>query len=187
MWLAIRWVVVRQLWPQPPTAHSMQVYMSSSCCFERHIASCLQRFICSLTQNTCRTVGTNCRWCPVKEAPYVLREKEDDLKMAPDSLSKLTVDIMPIGTVREFKVSHDHAVHSPIAAAIMYQQQSETALHWPLWSGDSIQTCISWQCSTAQCQANAEPNTPGQPLLSWQRIAGQWDNIGTFSAHVQVS
>ena len=54
---------------------------------------------------------TNCRWCPVKEAPYVLREKEDDLKMAPDSLSKLTVDIMPIGTVREFKVSHDHAVH----------------------------------------------------------------------------
>lgn len=43
-------------------------------------------------------------WCPVKEAPYILREKEDDLKMAADSLSKLTSDIMAIGTIREFRI-----------------------------------------------------------------------------------
>lgn len=45
-----------------------------------------------------------CRWCPVKEAPYVLRERQDDLKLAPDDLTKLTIDIMPIGTIREFRV-----------------------------------------------------------------------------------
>lgn len=43
-------------------------------------------------------------WCPVKEAPYVLRERHDDLKLAPDDLNKLTIDIMPIGTIREFRI-----------------------------------------------------------------------------------
>ncbi|KAA6425999.1 MAG: 30S ribosomal S1 [Trebouxia sp. A1-2] len=43
-------------------------------------------------------------WCPVKEAPYVLRERQDDLKLQPDDLTKLTIDIMPIGTVREFRI-----------------------------------------------------------------------------------
>ncbi|DBA87273.1 TPA: Ribosomal protein S1 [Trebouxia sp. C0004] len=43
-------------------------------------------------------------WCPVKEAPYVLRENQDDLKLAPDDLTKLTIDIMPIGTIREFRI-----------------------------------------------------------------------------------
>ena len=55
--------------------------------------------------NSCHADVSDCRWCPVKEAPYILREKEDDLKMAADDLSKLTSDIMPIGTVREFQVS----------------------------------------------------------------------------------
>ena len=49
-----------------------------------------------------------CRWCPGKEAPYILREKEDDLKMEPEDLSKLTAEIMPIGTVREFRVRVTH-------------------------------------------------------------------------------
>lgn len=49
----------------------------------------------------------NCRWCPVKEAPYVLRERQDDLKLQPDDLTKLTIDIMPIGTVREFRVGQN--------------------------------------------------------------------------------
>ena len=46
-----------------------------------------------------------CRWCPIKEAPYILREDEDSLTMQSDSLSKLTSDIMPVGTIREFMVS----------------------------------------------------------------------------------
>lgn len=41
----------------------------------------------------------------MKEAPYLLREVDDDLKVQSDNLSKLTSDSMPVGTVREFMVS----------------------------------------------------------------------------------
>ena len=40
----------------------------------------------------------------MKEAPYLLRQDGDELKMQSDNLSKLTSDIMPVGTVREFMV-----------------------------------------------------------------------------------
>ncbi len=54
-----------------------------------------------------KTGDMNCRWCPVREAPYVLREREDDLKLTADDLTKLTIDVMPIGTTREFKVGQN--------------------------------------------------------------------------------
>ncbi|KAL3141011.1 hypothetical protein ABBQ32_005525 [Trebouxia sp. C0010 RCD-2024] len=64
-------------------------------------------------------------WCPVKEAPYILREDEDSLTMQADSLSKLTSDIMPVGTIREFmvlKVPHDLAYFGtgPMVSARMH-------------------------------------------------------------------
>ena len=46
------------------------------------------------------------RWCPIKEAPYLLREKDDDnLRMDENDLAVLSPDIMPVGLVREFFVS----------------------------------------------------------------------------------
>ena len=44
------------------------------------------------------------RWCPIKEAPYLLRDEHDNLRMEVDEFSKLANDLMPVGSVREFVV-----------------------------------------------------------------------------------
>ena len=61
----------------------------------------------SVIVTSVRMWDMQCRWCPVKEAPYVLREAQDDLKLTPEDLTKLTIDVMPIGTIREFKVGQN--------------------------------------------------------------------------------
>ena len=45
-----------------------------------------------------------CRWCPIKEAPYLLRDNDAELTLDTSDPAKLNPDIMPVGTVREFLV-----------------------------------------------------------------------------------
>ena len=95
------------------------------------------------------------RWCPVKEAPYVLRERHDDLKLAPDDLNKLTIDIMPIGTIREFRVSHNFSTqcqtHNGQAKEflalsssnyLLHSQDSSASPHMLVYHGSSL-NCVS--------------------------------------------
>lgn len=76
-----------------------------SWCFATHFLVGACPHALSGVRQSFATKPSICRWCPVKEAPYILREDEDSLTMQADSLSKLTSDIMPVGTIREFMVS----------------------------------------------------------------------------------
>ncbi len=87
------------------------IQTDKSSCFGIHHS--MSGMSLSVTVASVKIWGMQCRWCPVKEAPYVLREREDDLKLTQDDLTKLTIDVMPIGTIREFKVGQTfHLVSS---------------------------------------------------------------------------
>lgn len=67
-----------------------------------------------------------CRWCPIKEAPYLLRDDNAELKMDTSDPAKLNPDIMPVGTVREFLVcSFNKAVNCDCIEQAAYNSLSK--------------------------------------------------------------